>query len=76
MTRHEDLESLVARVPDGALLALPPEYSWVPMAAVRALIRRRVKDLHVLAVPIGGLALFHGPAPTATATSGSVAGAN
>lgn len=57
MTRHEDLESLVARVPDGALLALAPDYSWVPMAAVRALIRRGVKDLHVLAVPIGGLAV-------------------
>ena len=52
----EDLESLAARVPDGALLALAPEYSWVPMALIRALIRRRVKDLHLLTVPIGGLA--------------------
>jgi len=32
MTSMEDLESLAARVPDGALLALAPEYSWVPMA--------------------------------------------
>ena len=52
----EDLESLAARVPDGALLALAPEYSWVPMALIRALIRRRVKNLHLLTVPIGGLA--------------------
>ena len=52
----ENLESLAARVPDGALLALAPEYSWVPMALIRALIRRRVKDLHLLTVPIGGLA--------------------
>jgi len=52
----EDLKSLAARVPDGALLALAPEYSWVPMALIRALIRRRVKDLHLLTVPIGGLA--------------------
>ena len=52
----EDLESLAARVPDGALLALAPEYSWVPMALIRALIRRRVKDLHLLTVPSGGLA--------------------
>ena len=52
----EDLESLAARVPDGALLALAPEYSWVPMALIQALIRRRVKDLHLLTVPIGGLA--------------------
>ena len=56
MTSMEDLESLAARVPDGALLALAPEYSWVPMALIRALIRRRVKDLHLLTVPIGGLA--------------------
>ncbi|HEX9570089.1 MAG TPA: CoA transferase [Rhodospirillales bacterium] len=56
MTTVEDLQTLAARVPDGALLALAPDYSWVPMAAVRALIRRRVKDLHLLAVPISGLA--------------------
>jgi glutaconate CoA-transferase subunit A len=56
MTPTEDIESLAARVPDGALLALAPEYSWVPMALIRALIRRRVKDLHLLTVPISGLA--------------------
>lgn len=56
MTVREDIEALVARVPDGALLALAPDYSWVPMEAVRALIRRGVRDLHLLAVPIGGLA--------------------
>ena len=56
MTSLENIESLAARVPDGALLALAPEYSWVPMALIRALIRRRVKDLHLLTVPIGGLA--------------------
>jgi glutaconate CoA-transferase subunit A len=56
MTSREDLESLVARVPDGALVALAPEYSWVPMAAVRALIRQGVRDLHLLTVPISGLA--------------------
>jgi len=56
MTSLEHLDRLAARVPDGALLALAPDYSWVPMAAVRALIRRRVRDLHLLAVPISGLA--------------------
>ena len=56
MTSHETLEGLAARVPDGALLAIPPEYSFVPMAMVRALIRRAVRDLHLLAVPTGGLA--------------------
>lgn len=56
MTIREDIEPLVARVPDGALLALAPDYSWVPMEAVRGLVRRGVRDLHLLAVPISGLA--------------------
>jgi glutaconate CoA-transferase subunit A len=56
MAAHERLEDLAQRIPDGALLALPPEYSFVPMALVRALIRRGIRDLHLLSVPIGGLA--------------------
>ncbi len=56
MAKLDTLERLAARVPDGALLAIPPEYSFVPMAMVRALIRRGVRDLHLLAVPTGGLA--------------------
>ena len=53
----ETVPALATRVPDGALLALPPDYSFVPMELVRALIRRPVRDLHLLAVPIGGLAV-------------------
>ena len=45
------LDALAARVPDGALLAVPPDYSGVAMAATRALVRRGVKRLWV-----GGLA--------------------
>jgi len=56
MAVHEHLEDLSRRIPDGALLALPPEYSFVPMDLVRALIRRGIRDLHLLSVPIGGLA--------------------
>lgn len=57
MTNYlNDIDALAAMVPDGALLALPPEYSFVPMALVRALVRRQVKNLHVLTVPINGLA--------------------
>jgi glutaconate CoA-transferase subunit A len=56
MTDLEPLDRLIARVPDGALVALAPEYSWVPMAAVRALIRRGARNLHLLTVPISGLA--------------------
>ena len=48
-------ESLAARIPDGALLALPPDYSLVAMEVVRALIRRRAKGLRLLGVPILGL---------------------
>lgn len=51
-----DVEQLAALVPDGALVALPPEYSLVPMELVRAIIRRDAKDLSILTVPINGLA--------------------
>ncbi len=50
------LDELASRVPDGAFVALPPEYSFVPMALVRAIIRRGAKDLSLLTVPIGGMA--------------------
>ncbi|MFN0042322.1 MAG: CoA transferase subunit A [Alphaproteobacteria bacterium] len=49
------LENLAAEVPDGAMLAVPPDYSGVAMAATRALIRRGVKNLHLLAVPTSGI---------------------
>jgi glutaconate CoA-transferase, subunit A len=50
--RPEDLASLV---PDGSLLALPPDYSLVAMEVVRALIRRKAKKLRLLGVPILGM---------------------
>lgn len=56
MTTQNDVAALAELVPDGALLALPPDYSFVPMSLIRALIRRGAKDLHVLAVPISGMA--------------------
>ncbi len=56
MTNMLPIEALAARVGDGARLALPPEYSYVPMALVAALIDRGVRDLDLLCVPIGGLA--------------------
>jgi glutaconate CoA-transferase subunit A len=49
------LEALAATVPDGALLAVPKDASGVPMAATRELVRRGVRDLHLLCVPIGGI---------------------
>lgn len=49
------LDALAAQVPDGAFVAVPPDYSGVSMAATHALIRRGVKNLHLLAVPTSGL---------------------
>jgi len=48
------VEDLVARIPDGASVAVPPDYSGCAMAAVRALIRRGVHDLHLIGVPQAG----------------------
>ncbi|MBT5459455.1 MAG: CoA synthetase [Rhodospirillaceae bacterium] len=49
------LEDLVGHIPDGALLAVPKDESGVAMAATRALVRRGVRDLHLLCVPTSGL---------------------
>lgn len=50
-----DVDSLVSHVVDGALMAIPTafsaEYSGVSMAATRAMIRKGVRDLHLVAVP-------------------------
>lgn len=49
------LEALAAAVPDGALLAVAKDTSGVAMAATRELVRRSVRDLHLLCVPISGM---------------------
>ena len=56
MTETLSLGRLAGRVADGAMLALPPDYSFVPMAAVRALVRRGVRGLHLVTVPQAGIA--------------------
>jgi len=48
-------DELAARIPDGALVGLPPDYSLVAMEAVRALIRRKAKGLRLLGVPVLGM---------------------
>jgi glutaconate CoA-transferase subunit A len=48
------LDELVASIPDGARLALPPDYSGCAMAAVAALIARGVRGLHLVGVPTLG----------------------
>jgi glutaconate CoA-transferase, subunit A len=42
---------LAARIPDGASLALAPDYSGCALAVVRALIRRPARALHLIGVP-------------------------
>jgi glutaconate CoA-transferase subunit A len=51
----EQPDHLASLIPDGALLALPPDYSLVAMEVVRALIRRKAKNLRLLGVPILGM---------------------
>jgi len=48
-------EELASLVPDGAFIALPPDYSMPPMALVRALIQQNKKKLKLLGVPVLGL---------------------
>jgi glutaconate CoA-transferase, subunit A len=45
------IEDLAVRVPDGASVALAPDYSGCALAVVRALVRRGAKDLHLIGVP-------------------------
>ena len=49
-----DIASLIAAIPDGARLAVFKD-SRVAMAATRALVRRGIKDLHLVCVPTSGL---------------------
>ena len=49
-----NLEALAERIPNGARIALPADYSGCAMAAARALMRRPVRDLHIVSVPQGG----------------------
>jgi glutaconate CoA-transferase subunit A len=46
---------IAARIPDGALVAMPPDYSMPAMEAVRELIRRGSTNLRLLGVPVLGL---------------------
>jgi glutaconate CoA-transferase subunit A len=51
----ETLQDLAARVPDGAMVVVPPDYGGVAIALTRALIARPVRDLHLLASPSSGI---------------------
>jgi glutaconate CoA-transferase, subunit A len=49
------LDQLAARLVPGRLIAIPPDYSGVPMALTRALVARGVKGLRLIAVPTSGM---------------------
>jgi glutaconate CoA-transferase subunit A len=49
------LDEALAPIADGCLLVVPREVAGVPMAATRALIRRGVKNLHLVALPTSSL---------------------
>ena len=49
------LDEAVAPIVDGCVLAVPRETAGVAMAATRALIRRGVRRLHLVAVPTSSL---------------------
>jgi glutaconate CoA-transferase subunit A len=50
------VDALAATVPDGALLALPPDNSLPSVALARALVRRGARRLRLLGVPVSGFA--------------------
>jgi len=57
MSKIRSVEELAELIPDGAHVAIPPEYSFVPMELVHQLIRRKARDLRLLCVPLGGMAV-------------------
>lgn len=50
-----DVQAIAAAIPDGALLALPPDYSMPSMTVICELIRQKKKNLRLLGVPILGM---------------------
>jgi len=52
-----DVDAISAQVHDGCRLGLPVDYAGVSMASVPALLRRAPKNLALVSVPTGGLAV-------------------
>src|SRR3954468_11542431 len=49
------VDEALAAIPDGAMVVVPRESSGVPMEATRALIRRDIRRLHLVALPTSTL---------------------
>ncbi len=52
---YASAEDIAREIPDGALIALPPDYSLPAMEVVRCLIRKKARNLRLLGVPVLGL---------------------
>ena len=52
---HTAAEDLAALIPDGAFVALPPDYSLPAMSVVRQLVIQKRKNLKLLGVPVLGM---------------------
>ncbi|WP_431280974.1 CoA transferase subunit A [Humitalea sp. 24SJ18S-53] len=50
------IDAMAASVPDGAMLALPPDNSLPSVALAKALVRRGSRGLRLLGVPVSGFA--------------------
>ncbi len=50
------LDAMAASVPDGALIAMPPDNSLPSVALAKALVRRGARGLRLLGVPVSGFA--------------------
>ena len=50
-----DLDTLASHVPSGARLAIAKEDSGAALAAALALVRRGVRNLHLVCVPVSGI---------------------
>jgi glutaconate CoA-transferase, subunit A len=51
----KSIDNVIAPIGDGCMLVVPREVSGGPMAATRALIRRGVKRLHLVALPTSSM---------------------
>src|SRR6185312_3022469 len=51
----KSLDDALSGITDGCMLVVPREVSGVPMAATRALIRRGIRQLHLVALPTSSL---------------------
>src|SRR5579859_7391989 len=54
-TGPTELDDALRLIGDGMLVAIPPDYAGVAMAATRALLRRGVRNLSLVCVPQSGL---------------------